>query len=57
METADLSPKNKQQKFKNDFLNFVQFNRDYGCPSCYCKGKNVPIIPKGLVYVIAMKMN
>ncbi|KYN27887.1 hypothetical protein ALC57_02710 [Trachymyrmex cornetzi] len=38
MGTADLPA-------KSDFFSFVQFNGDYGCPSCYCKGENIPIIP------------
>ncbi|XP_026828515.1 uncharacterized protein LOC113562671 [Ooceraea biroi] len=36
---------------KSDFLNFIQFNGDYGCPSCYCKGENIAIIPRGSVHV------
>lgn len=48
MGTADLPA-------KSDFLNFVQFNGDYGCPSCYCKGENVPIIPRGSVHVYRYK--
>lgn len=42
--TADLSA-------KSDFLNLVQFNGDYGCPLCYCKGENVPLDPRGSVHV------
>nr|XP_012234439.1 PREDICTED: uncharacterized protein LOC105679152 [Linepithema humile] len=48
MGTADLPA-------KSDFLNFVQFNGDYGCPSCYCKGENVSLIPKGSVHVYRYK--
>lgn len=36
---------------KSAFFNFVQFNGDYGCPLCYCKGENVPIDPKGSVHI------
>lgn len=36
---------------KSAFLNFVQFNGDYGCPLCYCKGESVSIAPKGSVHV------
>lgn len=44
MGTADLPA-------KSDFLNFVQFNGNYGCPACYSKGENVSIAPKGSVHV------
>lgn len=44
MGTADLPA-------KSDFLNFVQFNGDYGCPACYSKGENVSLISKGSVHV------
>lgn len=32
-------------------INFIQFNGDYGCSVCLCKGKNVPILPNGHVHV------
>ncbi|CAL1685139.1 unnamed protein product [Lasius platythorax] len=36
---------------KSECLNFIQFNGDFGCPSCLCKGERVPILPKGFVHV------
>ncbi|XP_026830135.1 uncharacterized protein LOC105286011 isoform X1 [Ooceraea biroi] len=36
---------------KSECLNFTQFNGNFRCPSCLCKGKRVPILPKGFVHV------
>ncbi|XP_067203636.1 uncharacterized protein [Linepithema humile] len=35
---------------KSECLNFIQFNGDFGCPSCLCKGQRVPI-SKGFLHV------
>ncbi|XP_011859941.1 PREDICTED: uncharacterized protein LOC105557338 [Vollenhovia emeryi] len=36
---------------RSECLNFIQFNGDFGCPSCLCKGERVPILPKGFVHI------
>ena len=32
-------------------INFIQFNGDYGCSVCLCKGTSVPVFPNGHVHV------
>lgn len=36
---------------KAQFLNVTQFNGDYGCPACYCKGQNIATASGGSVHV------
>ncbi|XP_015124327.1 uncharacterized protein LOC107046259 isoform X1 [Diachasma alloeum] len=36
---------------KAEFLNFIQFNGNYGCPACFSKGENVPTENEGSVHV------
>lgn len=35
---------------KCDCLNFIQFNDDYGCHSCLCKGEHIEIGPRSHVH-------
>ncbi|XP_033217303.1 uncharacterized protein LOC117173044 isoform X1 [Belonocnema kinseyi] len=36
---------------KAQFLNFVQFNSENGCPTCHCTGEQLPLDPRGSVRV------
>lgn len=36
---------------KNQFMNFIQFNGDYGCPTCCTKGENLALCPRGSIHV------